>query len=71
MNEKSPSEWDIITPKEAAEILHLSLNSFYLLLQNDPSFPAIKLGRKWVVYKAKMPEWIEQRLEEKQACKHQ
>lgn len=71
MNEKPSLEWDIIPPKEAAAILHLSLNSLYLLLQNDPTFPAIKIGRKWIICKAKIPEWIETKIRKKQACECQ
>ena len=40
MKEKSPSVWDIITPMEAAELLHMSRNSIYKLIHSDNTFPA-------------------------------
>lgn len=58
MSEKSLSTFEIITVEEAADILHISKSKLYSILKSDPSFPAIKLNRKWLVYKAKMPEWF-------------
>ncbi len=65
MKEKSPSTWDIITAEETALLFNLNINTLYHILNSDPSFPAVKLGGKWLVYKAKIPEWFEQKL----ACK--
>lgn len=58
---------DIITPAEASKILHMSLNSFYRLLNENQDFPAFKLddGRKWYIYASKIPNWIESQLEKK------
>lgn len=65
MKEKSPSVWDIITPIEAAELLHMSRNSIYKLIHSDNTFPAVQAGNKWLIYKAKIPDWFEQKM----ACK--
>lgn len=61
VNEKSPSAFEIITAKEAAKILQISKSKLYQILKSDPTFPAIQLGRKWIIYKAKLPEWFDKR----------
>jgi excisionase family DNA binding protein len=62
MNEKSPSTFDIVTAKEAAKILQISKSKLYQIMKTDKAFPAVQLGRKWIVYKAKLPEWFESKL---------
>jgi len=62
MNENSPSTFDIITAKEAAKILQISKSKLYHIMKTDKDFPAVQLGRKWIVYKAKLPEWFESKL---------
>lgn len=61
MIEKSPSTFDIITTKEAAKLLQISKSKLYQILRSDTTFPAIQLGRKWIIYKAKLPEWFDKR----------
>lgn len=62
MIEKSPSAFDIITAKEAAKVLQISKSKLYQILKSDPTFPAVQLGRKWIIYKAKLPQWFESKL---------
>ena len=52
---------------EAAELLHMSRNSIYKLIHSDNTFPAVQAGNKWLIYKAKIPDWFEQKM----ACKQQ
>lgn len=61
MIEKSPSTFDIITTKEAARVLQISKSKLYQLMKSDPTFPAVQLGRKWIVYRSKLPEWFDKR----------
>lgn len=58
MIEKSPSTFEFMTVDEAAEVLRVSLGSIYRIIQEDVTFPSVKLN-KLVVDRAKLKEWYE------------
>ncbi|WP_035790343.1 helix-turn-helix domain-containing protein [Clostridium beijerinckii] len=49
----------IITPKEAMSILGVGRNTMYEVLLKDKDFPAFKIGTKFYINKAKLPEWAD------------
>lgn len=59
------NEFELISAKETADLLDICLNSFYTLLRNDPTFPAIQVNRKWKIIKNKIPDWCDQQLNNK------
>lgn len=59
------SKYTLLTPKDAAPKLNMSLTSLYLLLKTDEQFPAIKVNNKWIIIEDKIPEWIDKKLENK------
>ena len=50
-----------LTVKEAADVLRLSLNQMYYLIQSDSTIPVLRLGRKILVPKEELREWIKNR----------
>ncbi|MEA4805369.1 MAG: helix-turn-helix domain-containing protein [Acetobacterium wieringae] len=60
----------LLSVAETAELLGLSLNSMYMLLNTDPSFPAIRIGKKWVIQENRIPEWITQQMTKKNVDKN-
>lgn len=52
----------LINVSETAELLGLSQNSMYALLNFDPTFPAIRIGKKWIIQKNRIPEWLNQQM---------
>lgn len=60
----------LLSVAETAEILGLSLNSMYMLLNTDPSFPAIRIGKKWIIQENRIPEWINQQMNKKNIDKN-
>lgn len=53
---------NLINVAETAELLGLSQNSLYTLLNGDPTFPAIRIGKKWIIQKNRIPEWLNQEM---------
>ncbi|MDD3570368.1 MAG: helix-turn-helix domain-containing protein [Lachnospiraceae bacterium] len=52
---------DILTPKEVMEILGISKNTLYQLINNG-EIPATRLGRKlWRIQKQALMEFLEKR----------
>lgn len=43
---------------EAAEYLHMPLNTFYAKLENG-DIPASKPGKRWVLYQDEIDKWLE------------
>ncbi|WP_195270314.1 helix-turn-helix domain-containing protein [Eubacterium sp. 1001713B170207_170306_E7] len=58
----SMSGFTIITPKEAAQELRISIRKMYEIIKTDPEFPAVPNGRKWLIIKDEIPEWLEKKL---------
>lgn len=56
---------EIISAKEAARLLGISLNSVYTLLNSDPTFPAILCSGKWIIRKDRIFDWFDSRLNHK------
>lgn len=72
MKEKSPSEFDIISPDEVMQRYPTAFGSkstLYRIMRNDPDFPAVKPegSRKWIVFAIKLPDWFLARMEVKQS----
>ena len=53
---------NLINVSETAELLGLSHNSLYSLLNGDPTFPAIRIGKKWIIQKNRIPAWLNQQM---------
>ena len=51
---------EILTTKETAQLLRLSPITLRKLIRID-SFPAHKMGHKWVFLKSEILEWIKNR----------
>lgn len=56
---------DFITPKETAEYLGIGMNGIYRLLNENDSFPACRIGRKWFIKKDMIDTWLDQKIIEK------
>lgn len=52
-----------LTVKEMAEYLRIGIANAYKILK-EPGFPAVKIlgERKYIIPRAKLDEWIEQRI---------
>ena len=48
----------VLTVAEAAEVLHVSLNHLYYLIDKDKTIPILQLGRKKLIPKDELKEWI-------------
>jgi len=46
-----------LNPKECAVILGIGLNTMYELINTD-KFPALRVGKKHLIVKANLPEWL-------------
>ena len=57
MSENLPSTIDIVTPREAAKILQVSSFNVYVLIETDPTFPAIQIDQKWIIDRMKLNAW--------------
>jgi len=53
--DKLPS---MLTAAEAAEVLRVSLNQMYYLLEKNKTIPVINLGRKKLIPRDELKEWI-------------
>lgn len=49
---------DILTTKEAAQFLKLSLPTLYQLKATDKNFPFHKVGEKLLFIKGELTEWL-------------
>jgi excisionase family DNA binding protein len=54
----------LLTVAEAAEVLRVSLNHLYYLIDKDKTIPVLQLGRKKLIPKDEFREWIK-----KNSCK--
>ena len=54
----------MLTVPEAAEILRVSQNHLYYLIKKDKTFPVLQLGRRCLIPKDELKEWIK-----KNSCK--
>lgn len=61
---------NLLSVAETAELMGLSLNNMYKLLNADPSFPAIRIGKKWIIQENRIPEWINQQMKKKNIDKN-
>ena len=50
-------EGKILTPKEIAKILKISMDKTYELIQS-PGFPKIKIGRQYRISEEEFNKWI-------------
>lgn len=46
-----------LTPEQAAEVLQVNINKVYELCHH-PTFPALNIGRKWIIHREAMLQWI-------------
>lgn len=56
---------ELLSAKDTADLLGISINSFYALVKKDPSFPAIRINNKWKTIRNKIPDWYDQQLTNK------
>lgn len=47
-----------LTVNEAAELLRISQNHLYYLIKKDKTFPVLQLGRRSLIPKDELKEWI-------------
>ncbi|NFL86822.1 helix-turn-helix domain-containing protein [Clostridium botulinum] len=55
----SISEKKLLTPLETMPILGVSRSTMYEILLKDPSFPVLKIGRKYFINKQGLQSWID------------
>ena len=48
----------ILTVAEAAEVLRVSLNQMYYLIEKDKTIPVLNLGRKKLIPRDELKEWV-------------
>ena len=48
----------MLTVPEAAELLRISQNHLYYLMKKDKTFPVLQLGRRCLIPKDELKEWI-------------
>ena len=48
----------MLTVQEAADVLRVSLNQMYYLISKDKSIPVLSLGRKKLIPRDALKEWI-------------
>lgn len=65
MIERSQPTFEIITRKEAAQILRFSNDRVYRIIKTDPTFPAVKINKKWVVDRTRLEAWYEEKFSNK------
>jgi len=54
---------NILTVKELAEFMNINLNRAYQLTHRD-DFPSLRLGKKIMISRNKLLQWIDERSEE-------
>ncbi|NFL33883.1 helix-turn-helix domain-containing protein [Clostridium botulinum] len=57
--EISLSEKKLLSPTEVMPILGVSRSTMYEVLLKDPSFPVLKIGRKYFINKQGLQSWID------------
>jgi len=50
-----------LDPKEAAKLIGINYKKIYELAHNDKTFPAIKFGRRIIIPKNGLLNWLEQK----------
>jgi hypothetical protein len=55
------SEKKLLSPSEAMPILGVSRSTMYEVLLKDPSFPVLKIGRKYFINKQGLQNWIDKK----------
>ena len=53
---------ELLTMKEVQEVLGLSKAYVYEKLVNEPGFPLVRFGRKMVVPKNRLQEWLDEKV---------
>ncbi len=53
----------LITPDEAAEILHIAPDTVRLWCRTEPAFPSIKVGDHYKIDQSELRTWIENQWE--------
>lgn len=53
------SEKKLLTPLETMPILGVSRSTMYEVLLKDPTFPVMKIGRKYFINKKGLQSWID------------
>ena len=48
----------MLTVPEVAELLRISQNHLYYLMKKDKTFPVLQLGRRYLIPKDELKEWI-------------
>jgi excisionase family DNA binding protein len=51
-----------LSVEQAADALSISAVSLYKLIKKDKTFPAINIGRRIVIPKESLKEWIEKKV---------
>jgi len=51
-----------LTVPEAAKVLRVSPNHLYYIIEKDKSFPVLQLGRRKLIPKDKLLEWINSKI---------
>ena len=50
----------LLTPLEASKLLGVSRGTLYKIINQDPSFPAVRVGeRKWIISEDTLFNWIQ------------
>jgi len=50
----------LLTPLEASKLLGVSRGTLYKIINQDPSFPAVRVGeRKWIINEDAVFVWIQ------------
>ena len=55
----------VLTIPEAAEVLRISTNHLYYMLSRDKTIPVVKFGRRRLIPKDKLMEWMENHCQSK------
>ena len=54
---------EVMTLREASQYLGISPDTLYKYLNEDPNFPAFKLGNRWRFKKDLLDRWMEKKSE--------
>ena len=52
----------MLTVAEAAELLRVSLNQMYYLIEKDKTIPVLNLGRKKLIPRDELKDWVRSRI---------
>jgi|GEM_PF-4753506 len=64
------TKMNFISAKETAEMLDININTLYRIINNDPDFPAIRLGKSWRVNADRLPDWINAQIDNRTGKAH-